>query len=194
MTKNFLFDFNNKMESTTTKIEKAVMTGAMFMVITLTLLAVFNRYVIKSTLMSWYQEVNLLFYMILVFWGSSNVAKGNYHMKLELLALKLKDISLKKRNNWYHKYNLINNIFCFIISLMGTYYILEFVILTRKVTPILRIPTKITLSISLVGGFLGLTLSYLVNILNILEEKSLFNKTQEKKTNKIKEQSERRKI
>jgi len=194
MTKNFLFDFNNKMESTTTKIEKAVMTGAMFMVITLTLLAVFNRYVIKSTLMSWYQEVNLLFYMILVFWGSSNVAKGNYHMKLELLALKLKDISLKKRNNWYHKYNLINNIFCFIISLMGTYYMLEFVILTRKVTPILRIPTKITLSISLVGGFLGLTLSYLVNILNILEEKSLFNKTQEKKTNKIKEQSERRKI
>jgi len=181
MTKNFLFDFNNKMESTTTKIEKAVMTGAMFMVITLTLLAVFNRYVIKSTLMSWYQEVNLLFYMILVFWGSSNVAKGNYHMKLELLALKLKDISLKKRNNWYHKYNLINNIFCFIISLMGTYYMLEFVILTRKVTPILRIPTKITLSISLVGGFLGLTLSYLVNILNILEEKSLFNKTQEKK-------------
>jgi len=181
MSKNFLFDFNRKMESITIKIETAVMIGAMFMVITLTLLAVFNRYVIKSTLMSWYQEINLLFYMILVFWGSSNVAKGNHHMKLELLALKIKDISSKKRNNWYHNYNLINNLFCFIISLMGTYYMLQFVILTSKVTPILRIPTKITLSFSLVGGLAGLTLSYLINILNILEEKSLFNKTQEKK-------------
>lgn len=181
MPKNFLFDFNRKMESITIKIEKSVMVGAMFMVITLTLLVVFNRYVIKSTLMSWYQEINLLFYMITVFWGSSNVAKGNHHMKLELLALKLKDISSKKRKNWYHNYNLINNLFCFIISLMGAYYMIEFVALTSKVTPILRIPTKITLSFSLVGGFVGLTFSYLVNILSILEEKSLFNKTQEKK-------------
>jgi len=181
MSKNFLFDFNRKMESVTTKIEKEVMIGAMFMLVTLTLLVVFNRYIIKSTLMSWYQEMNLLFYTIIVFWGSSNVAKGNYHMKLELLALKLKDISSKKRNNWYRNYSLINNLFCFIISLMGTYYTIQFVILTNKVSPILRIPAKITLSFSLVGGFAGLTLSYLINILNILEEKNLFNKTQEKK-------------
>jgi len=180
MSKNFLFDFNSKMESITIKIEKAVMIGSMFIVITLTLLSVFNRYVIKSTLMTWYQEINLLFYMILVFWGSSNVAKGNHHMKLELLALKLKAISLKKRNSWYHNYNLINNLFCFIISLMGTYYMLEFVILTNKVTPILRIPTKITLSISLVGGFAGLTLSYLANILNTLKEKALLTKNKKK--------------
>jgi len=173
MTKNFLFDFNSKMENITTKIEKAIMIGSMFIVITLTLLAVFNRYAIKSTLMSWYQEINLLFYMILVFWGSSNVAKGNHHMKLELIALKLKAISLKKGNSWYHNYNLFNNLFCFVISLIGTYYMLKFVILTSKVTPILRISTKITLSISLVGGFAGLTLSYFANILNILKEKAL---------------------
>jgi len=173
---NFLFDLNKKIDNVLTKIEKTGMIISSLLIVTITLLAVFNRYIVKSTLMSWYQEINIFLYMILIFWGSSNVAKGNFQMKFELFGIKLKAISAKKRFDYYDNYRIINNLFCLIISIMGVYYLSKFVLLTNNVTPVLRISTKYFFSFALVGGFLGLTLRYMGNILNILKDKGNFYK------------------
>ena len=169
------FNLIEKIENVTKKIEKKLMIVVIFLIVTLTLLAVFNRYIVKSTLMSWYQEVNIILYTILIFWGSSNVAKGNFHMRLELFAIKLKHISIKQGIDYYNNYRIINNLFCLIISMMGVYYFSKFVILTNKVTPILRISTKYTFAFSFVGGFIGLSISYITNIFNVLKDKRTFN-------------------
>ena len=166
----FFYIINEKIDHILTKIEKTGMILSILSIFIITLSEVFNRYLLKTTLLSWYQEIDIFLYMILIFWGSSNVAKGNLQMKFELLGLKLKVISKKRRIDFYNIYRILNNLFCLVISIMGVYYLSRFVLLTKNVTPVLRIPTKYFFSIALVGGFVGLTLRYIGNVLNILKE------------------------
>jgi len=143
------------------KIEKSIIILTSFFLTLLTILAICNRYFLKYS-MAWYEEVAIILYMILVYWGASNVERKNSHLRLVILPdmLKGKKIAIYL--------DLFTELICLIVSIMGTFFAIKMSSLTMMKTVTLGIPNSIVLLSSLAIGFLGLTLTYLYKFLTSL--------------------------
>jgi len=161
-----------KIDDIATKIEKAIMLASGSLILIIVLLTVFNRYVIKSGEMSWYMEVVILLYTLLIFLGASHLAREDLLMQVGLIASKLK----AKKIIYYYKYELIRYLFCLIISIAGIYYLSKYALLTKSSTAVLKIPSRYSFFFTFVLGFIGLTLRYMHNILNVLKDEANFKK------------------
>ncbi|MBA7566246.1 hypothetical protein ES708_07935 [subsurface metagenome] len=156
-----------------TKIEEGIIIGAAFFLILLTLVAVFNRYFIKYSL-AWYEEVAIISYMLLVYWGASNAAKNDEHLRVTILLDKFKG-----KVGIY--LNLFSELSCLIISIIGIYFAIKITLITSAKTVFLGIPNSIILFFSLTMGFFGLTLRYLykfvasLNKLNVKDKNEVSN-------------------
>lgn len=151
-----------------TRVERIVIIMSSFSLWLLVLIAVVNRYFIKRGI-AWYEELVMFFFMLLVYWGTSNVAKYNEHLSLTILQEKIK----KKRNKIY--LNLFINFICLTISVIGIYFSIKISSANTMKTLSLKFPKCVILYSTLVMGFFGLTLRYLyrfVDTLNKLKRKS----------------------
>ena len=167
-----MFTVIEKMDSLLTKIEKAVMLASGFLVVALTLLATFSRYLAYFKV-SWYEEVVVFVFALLVFWGSSNAGRDDSHLKLDLLGAKLQSMSQTARFSRYYKYyRLAIESICLITSICGAYYTAEFSLAAISKTPILGIPATLTYFLTLFVGFAGLTLRYLGRLITTSREPS----------------------
>jgi len=103
--------------------------------------------------------------MLIVWWGASNVAKDDAHLKMTILADKL-------RGKVLIYLNLLISLVCLIVSILGIYFTIKMSLIITMKTVSLRIPYYIILLSSVAMGFFGLTLRYLykfVGNLNILK-------------------------
>ena len=147
-----------------TKIEERIITITAFLLTFSTFAAVFSRYIIKKPV-SWYEEISIFIYMLIVWWGASNVAKDDAHLKMTILADKL-------RGKVLIYLNLLIELVCLIVSILGIYFTIKMSLIITMKTVSLRIPYSIILLSSVAMGFFGLTLRYLykfVSNLNILK-------------------------
>jgi len=154
-----------KINNIFTTIELTIIYVLGFLIFFLTLLNVFNRYIIKSGAMSWYQEIIIIFYTAIIFWGCSHLARTNSLMRVDILTSKLKNKKVA------HLYKLTMYVLCMIVSLLGVYYLSKYALLTKSATPVLGIPSRISFLIAYILPFIGLTFRYIFNILNILENR-----------------------
>lgn len=161
-----------KIDDIIIKIEKAIMLVSGSLILIITLINVFNRHIIKYGGMGWYMEVILLLYSALIFCGASHLVREGSLMKLDLLSSKLK----AKKITYYYKYELTRCLFCLIISIVGIYYFSEYALLTNSFTPILEIPLRYSIFFTFVLGFVGLTLRYMLNVLNVLKSEANLKK------------------
>jgi len=147
-----------------TKIEERIITITAFLLTFSTFVAIFSRYIIKKPV-SWYEEISIFIYMLIVWWGASNVAKDDAHLKMTILADKL-------RGKVLIYLNLLISLVCLIVSILGIYFTIKMSLIITMKTVSLRIPYYIILLSSVAMGFFGLTLRYLykfVGNLNILK-------------------------
>jgi len=145
-----------------TKIEKTIMTITAFLLTSLTLFAIFSRYVLRKPL-SCYEELSMFMYMLLVYWGASNIAKDNAHLKMTILLDKL-------RGKILIYLNLLIELSCLIISILGIYFTIKISLTITMKTASLGIPYSIILLSSVTMGFLGLTLRYLYKFVGNLNK------------------------
>lgn len=155
-----------KVDRIATKMERAMMISTGLLLILITLIAVIDRYIFKTGLMTWYPEVIIILYTLMIMWGASNLAKDGELMQVNLLDTKLSSLSASVCN----KYRLLNSILCLVISVMGTYYWWMYSVLTKSDTPILKIPNTYIFLIAFFLGFLGLSVRYLMRIVNLLRD------------------------
>jgi len=137
-----------------TKIEERVLILTGLFLVLLNLIAVINRYFLKYT-MAWYEELSLILYYSLVYFGASNLARYDAHLKMSILSDNLKEGKAKI------SLNLFVELFCLFISIIGLYFGIKIALTTTMKTVVLGIPNSIILFLSLVPGFFGLTLVYL---------------------------------
>lgn len=152
-------DFVNllkRLDNYLTHIEKFILIISSFSITFLTALSAINRYYIKLAL-PWTEELSLLFFMFLVFYGMSNIAKHEGHLRVSLLEF-------MDRNKKYHfYYSAYINIITIFITIMGVFYGVRMVITTTRTTPYLHISYSIILFFSFVMGFMF----YSIRILSI---------------------------
>lgn len=143
------------------KVEKNIIIITSFTLTSITLVAVINRYFLKYT-MAWYEEVAIILYMVLVYWGASNVARRDDHLRLNILSDLLRGEKIK------NYLALLVEIVCFVVSLMATFYAIKMSSVTMMKSVTLSIPNSLVLICSLTLGFLGLTLTYLYRTIKLL--------------------------
>lgn len=155
-----------KINNYVTKIEEKVIVLTSLLLVILTLFAIVNRYFLKYSL-AWYEEVALILYFILVYYGTSNIAKDDNHIKLTLLSdvLKVKNAAIYL--------NLFSELCCLFVSIMGVYISMKINLITTWRTASLNIPNSLILFFSVTLGFFCLTLRYSYRVLNSLNK---FNK------------------
>lgn len=161
-----------KIDDIVTRAEKTIMIASGSLILIISLLNVFDRYVIKSGLMNWYMEVVILLNTVMIFWGASHLARDSSLMQIDFLASKLK----AKKITYYYKYKLIRCLFCLIISILGIYCFSKYALLTNSSTVVLKIPSRYSFFFTFVLGFVGLTLRYMQNVLNVLKSEANFKK------------------
>jgi len=145
-----------------TKIEERIITITAFLLTLMTVVAVFNRYFLLKT-MAWYEEIAIFIYMVLVYWGASNVAKDDAHLRVTILTDML-------RGKVLIYLNLLIELSCLIISILGIYFAIKMSLIITMKTVALRIPYPIILLFSLTMGFFGLTLRYLYKFVGSLNK------------------------
>lgn len=138
--------------------EDKILTLIPFLLVVISIFAVFNRYFLKYS-MAWYEEISIYLYMLLVYWGASKASKDGTHYSVNLIIDKFKGIT----RNYI---NVFIWLVCLSISLLGVYFGMQMVIITTKKTVYLGIPNKIILFTTLTLGFLGMFLKYLYKIID----------------------------
>ena len=154
-------DFVNllkKLDNYLTHIEKFILIVSSFSITFLTALSAINRYYIKLAL-PWTQELSLISFMFLVFYGMSNVAKREDHLRVSVLEFMLRN---KKFHFYYSAYINVITIF---ITIMGVFYGVRMVITTTRTTAYLHIPYSIILFFSFVMGFMFYSIRILSKLL-----------------------------
>jgi len=114
----------------------------------LTFLGAINRYFFRLSL-PWIQEVTIIFYMFLVFYGASNVESTNSHLRVTYFETKL--INDPKISFFQSLYVEIVSL---IILSMGVYFGIIMIITTTRKTTYLAIPYSIVLSVTFLFGFI----------------------------------------
>lgn len=127
----------------------------------LCIFAVFNRYLFGMS-MSWYEEISIFFYMLIVYWGSSKASNDETHFTLNFLKDKLKGKSLA-----YSK--IIIWAICLLVTLLGVYFGIKMSLIITMKTVSLKIPKSIIIASTLMMGFFGMSLRYSIKIINELK-------------------------
>lgn len=152
-----------KINDCCTSVERKTLIITSFFLTSLTLVSVFNRYFIKLS-MAWCEETIIALYMLLVFWGASNVAKDNAHLRMDILDKKLKG----KVSCSY--LNLFIAFTCLTVSIVGVYFGMKMSLTITSKTVSLSIPNSIILFFTIVLGFFALTLRYLYKFVVSLDK------------------------
>jgi TRAP-type C4-dicarboxylate transport system permease small subunit len=142
-------------------IENKILVIIPLLLVIMTISAVFNRYFIKRS-MSWNEELAMIFFMLFVYWGISNIARDDAHLSVDLLLNKFKGKSKMYMKIFIWSVSLI-------ISLCGVYFGAKMSLVTNARTSALRIPYSIIFLITIVMGFLGMSLRYFYKIVSTLE-------------------------
>jgi TRAP-type C4-dicarboxylate transport system permease small subunit len=172
---NILMKKLGKTNNFLTKIENPFLIIIAFFSILLTLVAVFNRYFIGATI-AWYEEISILLFRLLIYWGASNAAKDNEHLRVSILEDKL-------RGKAKIYLALFVSFVCIVISLMGIYFGCKICLSTTMRTVCLHIPNSIIIFSTLIMGFIGLTLRYIYQFLLNLNEFELEKKRERRDLN-----------
>lgn len=146
------------MDNYLTHIEKHILTITAFSITFLTALSAINRYSLKLCL-PWIQEITIIFYMLLVFYGVSNIAKNSDHLRVSVLEF------VFKNDNFHFYHNIIINGITLCVTIMGVFYGLRMVITTTRTTTYLSIPYNIILFLSFVMGFMFYSIRVLCRLL-----------------------------
>lgn len=157
MTNGFI-NLLKRLDNYITHIEKVILVISSFLITFLTALSAINRYYIKLAL-PWIQEISLICFMLLVFYGMSNVAKHEDHLRVSALN------SVFKNNNFHFYHSVYINVITIFITIMGVFYGMRMVITTTRVTPYLSIPYSIILFFSFVMGFMFYSIRILSKLL-----------------------------
>jgi len=147
------------------RIENVILHIISLSLIVLILIAVFNRYFLKTS-MAWYEEISIYLFMLLVYWGSCVVAREDDHLSIDLFINKFTG---KVRNY------IIIFIWSFslLISLFGAYFGIKMGLITSMKTVSLKIPKSIIVFSTIVAGFTVMSFTYLYKIIKKLKN---FNK------------------
>src|SRR5680860_1815854 len=116
------------------------------------IIAVFNRYFLGYS-MSWYEEISIYLFMILVYWGSSNAVGDETHYSVDIIIDKFKG-----KNRSYFKIFIWS--VCLLVSLLGIYFGIKISLITTMKTVSLKIPNSIILLTTMVIAFTGMSLRY----------------------------------
>jgi len=143
-------------------IERKILITIPLLLTILTIFAVINRFIFRYS-MSWYEEIAIFFYMIIVYWGSSRVSKDDGHFTVDFLKEKLEGKAL-----FYSE--IIIYAVCLLIALLGLYFGIKMSLIVTMKTVSLKIPKSIIIFTTLTLGFFGMSLRYLCKILEKLKE------------------------
>jgi len=132
------------------------------LLIILTIIAVFNRYLLDYP-MSWNEEISLWITMAIVFLGIIHASKNDKHFRIDLLMR-----SLKEREQKYLEIVILA--VCLLISLLGIYFGIKIVVMTSSKTAVFRIPQKMIILSTMVMGFIGISLEYLYQVITKIKE------------------------
>lgn len=147
-----------------TEIEKVIMYISSILLATLTLATVFNRYFLKLPIMPWYEEISVMLYLVLVYWGVSNVAKDDKHMKLTIISEKYKGKSIAMYLGFF------SSLVCLCVSIITVYQLIRVSQITTMKSIYLKIPESSIVLIGITMGFFGLTLRYFYRVIIYLNE------------------------
>jgi len=151
-----------KMGNYFTWIEDRIITIVSSLLIIVSIIAVFNRYFLKYS-MSWYEEISIYLFMLLVYWGSIKAARDETHFSVSFIVDKFK--------GKFRSYLIIFIwLVCLLISLLGVYFGIKMSLITTMKTVSLKIPNSIILFSTVVLGFIGMSLRYLYKILNKIKK------------------------
>lgn len=137
-----------RIDSILSWIEKNVLMLSAFSITFLTFLSAINRYFLKISL-PWIQEITILFYMFLVFYGASNVEKDNAHLRVTFFESKL----IKNPKIAFLQSLYVNIVSLFIISLGVIYGFIMIQTTTRKTT-YLSLPYSVLHTVTFWFGFI----------------------------------------
>jgi len=141
--------------------ENRILTIIPFLLLLVSIFAVFNRYFLKYS-MGWYEEISLYLYMLLVYWGASKAAEEGTHYSVSLITDKYKG----RTRNYI---DIFIYLVCLSISLLGFYFGVKMSMITTMKTVSLRIPNSIILFTTIAVGFLGMSLKYLYKIIKLIK-------------------------
>lgn len=143
-------------------IESRILIIIPLLLTVLTIFAVFNRFILKFS-MSWYEEIAIFFYMVIVYWGSSRASKDDTHFAVDFLKEKL-------RGKFLLYSEIIIWAVCLLITLLGVYFGIKMSLIVTMKTVSLRIPKSVIIFMTLTIGFFGMSLRYLYKIVKKLKE------------------------
>lgn len=147
------------------KIEKAIMLISSILIILLTLASSINRYFLKYSI-SAYEELTIILFTVLIFWGTSNVARGDNHLTVSIIT-----DNLKVNNSVIYSYlDLFIKFFCLVASVIGIYSFLRLVSTIRLKTAVLRLPYSYTIFFGYLMPFIFLSITYLYKVLNRFDD------------------------
>jgi len=150
-----------KIVSCFTWTENKILTIIPFLLLLVSVFAVFNRYFFKYS-MGWYEEISLYLYMLLVYWGASKAAKDGTHYSVNLIIDKYKG----RTRNYI---DIFIHLVLISISLLGFYFGVKMSMITTMKTVSLRIPNSIILFTTIAMGFLGMSIKYLYKIIKLIK-------------------------
>lgn len=151
-----------KVEIYFTWIENRIITITSLLLAIVSIIAVFNRYFFKYS-MSWYEEISMYLFMLLVYWGSSKAARDKTHFSISIITDKF-----KSRNRSYLMIFIC--LACLLISLLGVYFGIKMSLITTQKTASLRLPSSIIMFSTIVMCFIGMSLRYLCEIINKIKK------------------------
>ena len=129
-------------------IERNIMILSAFSITFLTFLSAINRYFFRLSL-PWIQEVTIIFYMFLVFYGASNVESNNSHLRVTYFETKL--INNPKISFFQRLYVETVSL---IILCMGVFFGIIMIMTTTRKTTYLALPFSVILSVTFLFGFI----------------------------------------
>lgn len=141
-----------------TWIEDRMLTIVPWLLLIVSIFAVFNRYFFKYS-MGWYEEISIYLFMLLVYWGTSKAVRDESHYSVNLMIDKFKG---KVRS---YLIIIIWSV-CLLISLLGVYSGIKMSLITTMKTVSLKIPNSIILFSTIAMGFIGMSVRYLYKIIN----------------------------
>jgi len=112
--------------------------------------------------MGWYEEVAIFSFMLLTYWGISNIARDDAHLSVDFLKSKLKGKSLVYLKIFIWSISLL-------VSLCGVYFGIKMSLISNMRTVALRIPYSIILLSTIVMGFTGILVRCLYKIMDALK-------------------------
>lgn len=137
------------------KIEEVIIIIFSFLLTAVVLIGVFNRYLLKNS-MAWQEEISTFFFMMVVYYGISHVAKDkDGHLRVNILENKIKE-----RIAYFYYLDVFHELICLSVCLLGFYSMLKMSISVGKSTVSLKIPYSIILFSSTVISFFILSFRY----------------------------------